>query len=312
MDVARNRHSDELVEAEELWELDVVDKEAWICRGCPTQVYPASYDAAVNKRRPYFTLGRVNRHAADCAVDAEHSIVSRGQKERVGSSDGFPMPFPSKLILDSDTAGAAAGPLKASFASSTLAAVHAAARASVHARHHGHTIKTIRPACRTYINFPNDREFLPLEIPGVWGKTYAQLFWFIPNKKPAFFSNPRHLFYAPIRWKEEPATSESHCELILNAGEWDSAARRHVSLCRLRVDWSGWSPARRNTLLHEINAARAEAVEQARQDSQIKGWMFFVGTQDRLDPALFHVDDERFICALAARMSWPERQLARA
>ena len=312
MDVARNRHTGELVEAEELWDMDVVDKEAWICRGCPTQVYPASYDAAVNKRRPYFTLGRINRHAEGCAVDAEHAIVSRGRQERVGNSDGFPMPFPSKLILDDEPAGAAAGPVKASFASSTLAAVHAAARASVQTRHHGHTIKTIRPACRTYINFPNDREFLPLEIPGVWGKTYAQLFWFIPNKKPAFFTNPHHLFYAPIRWKEAPAPSEAHCVLILNAGEWDSAARRYLSLCRLRVDWSGWSPARRNTLLHEINTARAEAVEQAGQDNQIKGWIFFVGTQDRDDPSLFHVDDERFICALAARMSWPERQLAHA
>jgi hypothetical protein len=311
MDVARNRHSGELVEAEELWEMDVVDKEAWVCRGCPTQVYPASYDAAVNKRRPYFTLGRINRHADDCAVDGEHKIVSRGQKERVGGSDGFPMPFPSKLVLGDEHA-AAGSPAKVSFASSTLAAVHAAARASVHKRHHGHTIRTIRPACRTFINFPNDREFLPLEIPGVWGKTYAQVFWFIPNKKPEFFANPHHLFYAPIRWREAPVTTEAYCELTLNAGEWDGAVRRYVSLCRLRVDWSGWSPARRNTLLHEMNAARAEAVEQARQDGQIKGWIFFAGTQDRLDPALFHVDDERFICALAARMVWPERQLAHA
>ncbi|HEX8609728.1 MAG TPA: hypothetical protein VF800_00375 [Telluria sp.] len=312
MDVARNRHSGELVEAEQLWDMDVVDKEAWVCRGCPVQVFPASYDAAVNKRRPYFTLGRVNRHAASCDVDGEHKIVSRAQKERVGNSDGFPMPFPSKLILGDEHAGAAGAAGKAPFASSTLAAVHAAARASVRSRHHGHTVKTIRPACRTYIHFPNDREFLPLEIPGVWGKTYAQVFWFIPNKKPVLLANPRHLFYAPIRWKEAPSISESHCELILNAGEWDSAARRYVTLCRLRVDWSGWSPARRNTLLHEINAARAEAVEQARQDSQIKGWIFFVGTQDRLDPALYHVDDERFICALAARMTWPERQGAHA
>lgn len=311
MDVARNRHSGELVEAEQLWDMEVVDREAWICRSCPTQVYPASYDAAVNKRRPYFTLGRINRHAEGCAVDGEQGIVSRGRKERVGNSDGFPMPFPSKLVLGDEPA-APVGPHKLSFTSSTLAAVHAAARASVHKRHHGHTIRTIRPACRTYINFPNDREFLPLDIPGVRGKTYAQVFWCIPNKKPAFFANPRHLFYAPIRWKEAPVATEAHCELTLNAGEWDGAARRYVSLCRLRVDWSGWSPARRNALLREIDAARAEALEQARQDGQVKGWIFFAGEQDGADPALFHVGDERFICALAARMAWPERQLARA
>ncbi|NHZ81878.1 hypothetical protein F2P44_21740 [Massilia sp. CCM 8695] len=307
----RNLHSGELVEAEELWNMDVVDKDAYVCRGCATKVWPASYDAALNKRRPYFALGKGEHHAPGCDVDGDHKLVSRGQRERVGGSDGFPMPFPSRLSLsDGQAPGPAAPAAAAAFGSATLAAVHAAARAAAKGQYHGHTVKTIRPLCRTYINFPNDRAFLPLEIPGVWGSTYAQLFWLIPNKKPAFFKNPRHLFYAPLRWKDLPVISETHCELTLGAGQWDSAARGYLSLCRLRVDWSGWSDVRRRTLQHEIHAARTEALELARRDSGIKGWIFFVGTQDRLDPGLFHVDDARFICCLAARMAWPERQLA--
>ncbi|MDQ1918826.1 hypothetical protein [Massilia pseudoviolaceinigra] len=310
MDVARNLHTGELVEAEELWNMDVVEKDAYVCRGCATRVFPASYDPAVNKRRPYFTLGKGNHHAQGCDVDGENTIVSRARQERVGGSDGFPMPFPSNLSLSDAHPASPPGSAAPAFGSATLAAVHAAARAAARRQYHGHTVKTIRPLCRTYINFPNDRAYLPLEIPGVWGSTYAQLFWLIPNKKPAFFNNPRHLFHAPIRWKVEPVISDTHCELTLSAGQWDSATRGYLSLCRLRVDWSGWSDTRRRTLLHEIEAARTEAVEHARRDSQVKGWIFFIGTQDRVDPGLFHVDDARFICCLAARMTWPERQLA--
>ncbi|MCE3604570.1 hypothetical protein LXA47_13240 [Massilia sp. P8910] len=310
MDVARNRYSGELVEAEELWNTDIVDKDAYVCRGCATKVFPASYDPAVNKRRPYFTLGAGSRHAPGCDVDGENTLINRARQERIGGKDGFPMPFPSKLSLSdghpASPAGAGAVPLR----SATLAAVHAAARAAAKGQYHGHTVKTIRPLCRSYINFPKDRAFLPLEIPGVWGSTYAELFWLIPNRKPAFFNNPRHLFHAPLRWKEAPVVSDTHYELTLCAGHWDSATRGYLNLCRLRVDWSGWSDARRYALLHEISAARGEAVEQARRDSQVKAWVFFVGTQDRLDPGLFHVDDARFICCLAARMAWPERQLA--
>lgn len=314
MDIARKLDGGELVEAEELWALDVVDKDAYTCRGCSVKVFPASYDKDRNKRRPYFSLGKIGRHQTDCDIDGEDKLVSRARKERVGSADGFPMPYPSKLVLEDSrpVAGKAAVP-PASAAerpgSPGNATLHAAPARRLH---HGHSVKTIRPACRTFINFPNDREFLPLEIPGLWGKTYAKLFWYLRNRKPEAFVRARHLYYAPIRWKAEPVQTEACCELTLATGEWDAANRRYSKLNVLRVDWSGWSRSRRQALLREVAAAREEAVEAARQDGDIKGWLFFVATQDAGDPALFHLDDHRFICCLAARLSWPAREPAAA
>lgn len=288
MDVARMLHNDRLVEAEELWEMEVVDKDAYGCRGCDARVFPASYDKENNKRRPYFTLGKLSRHLPGCDVDGEERILSRARKERVGGADGFPLPFPSRLSLSDDAPGALASAL------ATLP------QAKARQLHHGHTVKTIRPACRTFIHFPRDRAFLPLEIPGLWGNTYAKLFWYLRNRKPEFLPHARHLYYAPLRWTAAALENEAFCELTLNTGEWDGEQHRFTSLNRVRIDWSGWSAARRDALRRECEAARTEAMEAAGMDNAMCGWVFFVGRQDANDPSLFHVDDHRLICCLAA------------
>lgn len=306
MDTARDVNTGEFVEAEELWSMTTVNKDGYICRGCTTKVFPASYDKESNKRRPYFSL-RDNKHIAPCDVDGEEKIVRRAKKERVGTPDGFPVPFPNKLVFsderptqdDEPNSPAGTPPTKTRGSSS---APSAEAR-----KYHGHTIKTIRPACRTFINFPNDREYLSLTVPGVLGDTYAKVFRFLVNQKPALFKDPKHLYYAPIHWKSEPVATDTHCELTLNSGEWDAIAKRHNSLYRVRLDWSSWSQSRRDTLLREFNIARMEAIEEAKADSQIKGWLFFIGTQDASDPNIFHVDNYRCICSLAAKIIWPKK-----
>jgi hypothetical protein len=144
-------------------------------------------------------------------------------------------------------------------------------------------------------------------VPGVWGNTYAKIFWHLINKKTEFFKTPTHLYYAAIHWKAEPIITDTHCELTLNAGEWEPESKGYKSLCQARVNWSDWSQSRRDTLLREFNTTRAEAIEEAREDSQIKGWIFFVGTQDAVDPCIFHVDNYRFICCLSAKLAWAKK-----
>jgi len=306
MDTARDVKTHELVEAEELWNMTHVDSEGYICRGCTTQVFPASYNKQRNKKRPYFSLGPVNKHKVGCDVDGAEKVVKRARKARVGTPEGFPVPFPNKLTLTDErrTVPDAAGtpPVRSSSGSSTRGGAEGAAKL-----HHGHTVKTIRPACRTFIDYPHDREHLPLAIPGVPGDTYARVCWYLGSKRPEPFRQPTHLYYAAIRWAAKPVVSEEQCELTLNAGEWDDEKKTYKKLIRVLVDWSSWSQARRDTLLREFETTRAEAAEQAKADSKVKGWLFFVGTHDATDPAIFHTDDHRLICSLAAKMEWPSK-----
>lgn len=294
----------DLVEAEELWTMDHVDKDGYVCYGCVTKVHPASFDKETNKRRPYFSL-RDKSHQPGCDVDGAEKIMARAKKERVRTPDGFPLPFPSKLSLVDERPVAGGGSAVGGGVEGREPSKGGAGDPS-RRRHHGHTVKTIRPACRAFVNFPNDRDALPLEIQDLPGKTYAGVFKYVGSKRPEPLPMPRRLFYSAIRWKAKAEKSAGFFEITLNAGKWGQASREFRSLCKVRVDWSGWSAARRSSLESEFEGARDEAMEQAKKDSKVKGWCFFVGTQDASDPTVFHVDDRRLICCLPAHMEWPD------
>jgi hypothetical protein len=301
MDTARNIHTLDLVEAEELWNIDSIDRDGYICRGCETKVFPASYNKELNKKRPYFTLAK-NEHRDGCDVDGEETIIKRAKKEKVGTPEGFPIPFPNKLIAsdkrpaESPDDTTPTGPRSSSSSNPSGASTGPK-------RHHGHSVKTIRSVCRAFINYPNDRPSLPLSIPGVPGNNYLAVFKYLRGK-PELLKEKTRLHYAPIRWAMRPTISEEYCELTLNAGEWDEGAKAFKGFYKARVDWTGWSKVRRNSLLREFEATREEARERA-QDKDWKGWLFFVGTHDDTEPYVLHVKDFRLICSLFAKIDWP-------
>lgn len=165
------------------------------------------------------------------------------------------------------------------------------------AAYHGHTVKTIRPICRVFMDFPHDRDQLPLGIPDVPGTTYATVF-----RKLGYFGIERQqpgtrLFYAPLRWDPAVETA-AHIEWKLDAGEWPKGLpkdqNRPTKFYRVRVMWEGWTARQRDTLQTEIEIARDEVKGKA--GAPEKAWLFFVGTQDPADAELFIVDRYPFIC----------------
>ncbi|SEA51190.1 hypothetical protein [Nitrosospira multiformis] len=55
----------------------------------------------------------------------------------------------------------------------------------------------------------------------------------------------------------------------------------------------------------EVETARVEDMAAKKRGDKEKGWLFFIGRQDESDPALFHVDDHRLVCCVAAEMIYP-------
>lgn len=298
METARDSHTLEPVEAEELWTMPVVDSNRYICRGCTQQVFPASYDKAVNKKRPYFKLGPRKEHLMGCDVDGEAKIVKRAKRERVETPEGFPMPFPNRLTLTDERPVEGTGEAGATGDGRARTTASREGAEDGQRKHHGHTVTTIRMICRTYMKYPNDRPHMPLSIPGVEGRTYLEVFKLVRGK-PEPLNERTRLFYAPIRWTVKPVIGEEYCELTLSAGEWDEASGKYKNMYRVRVHWAGWSKSRRDTLIREYETTREEAKEQAQSDKTAQGWFFFVGTQDETDPSVFHVDHFRLICSLS-------------
>ncbi len=296
MDSARDIATDEIIEAEALWEIASVDKERYRCVGCGTQVWPASYLRGINKKRPYFTLGVASEHFALCNIDGEEKFVKRAATQRIGSVEGFPLPFPNRLVLNDERP----------VVNRTGDVMHDGVDGRVRTRgdstrgqrkNHGHTVKTIRPIAKTFMKFPHDRAFLQLQIQDCEGDTYLTVFWRL--RELTQFHHPTHLYCAPLHWKQSTKTDTS-IEWQLDAGDWDKVNNRRGTPYRVRVDWDQWSTTQRNTLLHEIEVA----IDKAKgSNGAVKAWLFFVGKQDNQDQTLLVVNRYQLICCLEGSKS---------
>jgi hypothetical protein len=291
MDSARDTVTNEIVEAEQLWELEAVDKERYACIGCRTQVWPASYKRDINKKRPYFTLGATGAHIEPCDIDGEEELVKRAKVQRLGTPEGFPLPYPNKLVLSDERP--VVSPSGGELAPDGVRRNQSRGDNSRSQRaNHGHTVKTIRPIAKAFIKYPHDRETLPLQVPDCEGSSFASVFWRLG--KLMQLRSPTHLYHAPLHWKA-PSKSDGHIEWQLNAGDWDTVNNRRGTSYRVRVDWTDWSSTQRNTLLHEVEVARDKAKDSG---GAINAWLFFVGTQDAYDPTLLVVSRYQLICCI--------------
>ncbi|EOD2837384.1 hypothetical protein [Raoultella ornithinolytica] len=99
MESARDKYTSEIIEAEDLWLLDVVDTNGYVCWGCGIEMYPSAWQKG-SKKRPSFNKMPGKEHI-NCDADAESTVVKQGQKKSVrrmlDSAPGL-MPAGLKLI----------------------------------------------------------------------------------------------------------------------------------------------------------------------------------------------------------------------
>lgn len=291
MDIARDIVNNKIIEAEALWEIRDVDREHYRCVGCGIKIWPASYRREINKKRPYFTLGATGLHIDSCEINGEEALVNRAKSEKMGTQEGFPCPYPNKLVLTNNRP--VVNPTGNAQLPEAGAPVHTIENVSRgNHTNHGHTVKTIWPIAKTFLKYPHDRDHLPLQVPNCDGKTFAAVFWRLG--KLMRFRQPIHLYYAPLHWKA-PTKTDTGIEWQLNAGDWDTVNNRRGISFRVRVDWTEWSMIQRNTLVHETEIIRGMAKESG---GIMNAWLFFVGTQSNEDPTLLLVDKYQVICCI--------------
>jgi len=299
MDSARVKYTAEIIDAEQLWDLDKVDRDGYQCSGCGVQVFPASFKKDINKRRPYFTLLE-NKHIQPCGIDGVEKLVRKAKHERIGNPDGFPVPFPNRLVLtDIRPVTTGTAPLVRGAADSRLSSCSSSTRND---NYHGHTVKTIRPICRIFLEYPHDREHLQLSIPGCSGTTYATVFSKLGYYGVQPLASPMQLFYAPLRWSP-PTKNEEYIEWLLDAGTWIKGDKKPSQFYRVRIAWDNWTEPQRHTLLHEIEIAQAYIKGKSVQPE--KAWLFFVGLQNTHDFGLLVADRYQFVCCRVGEMIWP-------
>lgn len=304
MESARDKHTREIVEAEDLWLLDCVDTEGYVCWGCGITMHPAAWEKD-KKVRAYFKKKRHIQHHHECDADAESTVIRQGQKASVrnilDSATGL-MPSGLKLIekrpvVEPSFSG------DESKSSSARSASSQSGEGNSPERQSRRQVNAIRNICRAFIRFPHDRG-MSLNVPGISGQIYMTVFKKLRNVVQPY-PEPK-IFYAPLLWNKFTENDENL--IIPLSGEWgedESGKPKPTRSYQIYIDWASWSKAKRTVVRKELEAARTEAIEAKGKGLKDKAWVFFIGEQDTKNPEIFYVSDYRLICAIVGHITYP-------
>jgi hypothetical protein len=295
MNSAVDRYTGQIVDGEQLWYIDPIDKEGYTCRGCDVMVNPVSYEAH-HKKRPHFKELPTKPHKSWCDIDGEEKLIAKARKESVTTHAGFPGSFPSKLqLVDEREKVALAGVYVGGQGTSSGGAL---SRTTLGKTYTQWTAHTIRPICRAFMNFPHDRD-LPLNVPGAYGSTYDEVIRKLASRDIVSYPK-QHILVAPLSWSKAKEV-KGKIVVELSYGFW--ANKKLAAPYRLIVDATNWSAAKKNYILTELEVSREEAKERitAGKKSE-KSWVFFFGQQDSTNLSDFVISDHRLICCLTGEL----------
>lgn len=296
MESARDKHTNEIVEAEELWQLPSVDRDGYECGSCAVDVYPASY-LKTNLKRPYFSLFRNTDHLNGCDVEGDKKTVAKGKKGSVRDElETSPGLSPSRLTLRDERVAVDPTLLRTSTQTSSTRSVRRDVDSETEKPLGRRAANTIRPICRAFLNFPFDRN-MSLDVPGIEDKTYWTAFKKLGagNKGIEQFDRSK-IFYAELAWAKAQEDEDS-LVIPLSAGEW-STERKLVRPYRVRVCWAEWSKYKQTVVRNEMDVVREEGIKAKKQNLKDRAYVFFIGDQDKDDQTIFNVSDHRLICGL--------------
>lgn len=295
MDEARIKSTGEPVTGEDLWYMDVVDHGDYECFDCGLAVIPCSYDKDVNLRRPYFKVHKGTRHEEGCRfADDAQALRDRAKDESIAGEDGFPLPFPSRLIFanlekvvrdDQEQGGERAEPRQRRPAQGT----------GNRRRPHQYSTDSFRAVVKHYLDFPHDRD-LPLAVPGIDGRTYRECFqplWQPEGAQTFLKQVPEKIYYGPASWKE-PEQEGDTLTILLTKGLWVKKKKKPdlVRPFYIQADMSAWPELSREAFIYEFR----KTLHDVRGDKSKKMLVFFIGPQDlEEDFYRFFVNDYRLI-----------------
>ena len=293
MDSAKDKYTGQIVDGEQLWLINQVDKEGYICRGCGVLVNPVSFEKGL-KTRPHFREYPKYPHESWCDIEGEEALIKTAKKKSIKNENGFTCSFPHKLELVDSTKKVSNDGVTEEGTSRRFASGDKEGTSSTSNSVSKWVARTIRPICRTYNNFPKDRD-LPLSITGLFGDIYNDTIRKLSSQEIVKYTK-NHLLYAPISWKRPTIDGDNYI-FELSYGYW---TKNGLTPYKVLIDTSDLSQAKIYYILEELEVARNEAIQVKQKDkkTRTKSWLFFIGKQLVDSPDTFTVNDHRLVCCL--------------
>lgn len=290
---ATNIHTGLDVDAEDLWSMEPIDTDGFVCPDCGSKVYPTSYRPE-NLRRAHFAAKP--KCPPWCPSNGEADLLKKARTESLTALDGsFPGYMPSTFRLPA--APAPAGPTEAGGGAAADGQGHRAPAPTPEPgpRLRPRVTTSFRDICRAYLNFPNDRQ-RELHFLDLYGATYDEVIWRLRAKQDRLIRYPiPHLFYGPIGWRA-PETNDDCALIEMDVKVWQDG--KPGQAYRVKLPWRDWTQRQRNALLKEVQTASEEARELKKSGSKDRSLLFFVGQQEPGDEATFVVTERKLICCL--------------
>lgn len=264
MERARWKNTKMPVEADELPELYKQDfslnKTNFICIGCNGNAIPCSFKPE-NRRRPWFTI---NKHDESCDVFKYKKLTKTGKNKRVSNTDGFPLPYPSKLYLqDKDIRKVNEDDLNSKNTDNirTTTAYISSGHESVDTNNHNRTSSTIRPIVKHFVHFPYDRD-CKLELPMLENEnTYTSIFRKIYQYKIDITNNNE----IKNKWTDKYTTTKLYYGIF--SLEKDSIVEENNNIkiklylqdytpIYLNINTSNWNERKYNEIIKELKDSK--------------------------------------------------------
>ncbi|WNL47504.1 hypothetical protein RKE25_07685 [Dyella sp. BiH032] len=281
------------VDAEDLWSMEPIDPDGFVCPDCGSKVYPTSYRPE-NLRRAHFAAKP--KCPPWCPSNGETDLLKQARTHSLTAEDGsFPGYMPSGFRLPADPADAPASAGAGTAAEGGPGRRAPAAAPEPGARQRPRITTSFRDICRAYLNFPNDRH-RALQFLDLYGSTYDEVVWRLRARQDRLIRYPiPHLFYGPIGWRA-PEETDEYALIETDVKVWQDG--KPGQAYRVKVRWGDWTPRQRNALLKEVRTASEEAKELKKSGSKDRSLLFFVGEQEKGDDATFVVRERKLICCL--------------
>lgn len=299
MDVAWDVRRQVIVEAAELAYHQGAYFGPFECLGC---FQPAT---AVAVHTEHTTAHFRAKHLDDCMISGDPALVRRdgvlapAREQLTDTAD-----YPARMVEPDKREQIDPAAVDSPERLSTLSRKRAGSTGGGQGRRPS-TATTIRPFCRTFILYPNNRSELSISLPGVEADKYLYAFKRLDKETISAYPN-RRIFYSEVAWRIGPVLTDTTATVYLYAGERDPVTPTKVTTpYRVVIDWSSWDNRLRGSLRREITSAAKQAREHA--GSSVRSWMFFLADQDPADHTTFHLDHHAYYRFAAAAITYPDR-----
>ena len=310
MNQARDRKTNEIIEAEELKLIHLTDISDYECidENCKIQLIPCSYKPS-NKNRPYFKSPKNINHSDNCRFSEFLKLLEQGHKRKLELTEFENMPYPSRLISPKKikTEEKTTKQDDNIIIEETTGKKRKSTNEFEESANSNRAVTTISQIVDFYLSCPFNRDF-ELDL---LGNKKMYMYWFRRIQKPIKIANYNgvSIYFGQLH-TNTGYFRQSENEILIKlyeCEEWIENSSNSLALNKreqrnpfyVKICIKDLTHHKRSRILNELKYAIQEQREahQNNKQGRKKAFLFFLGEAPNVEnPYVFNVFDTH-ICA---------------